>query len=95
MKTIRHGIPRSVTGWAIDSNYTDIDGREYHGFLGLHYFSYEPSLVQGAYNVMGVAVWLNREEARQANASHKAKNYVAHPDARVVKVIVDVGLASS
>jgi hypothetical protein len=69
-------------GWAIDLNSS-----EGHGLMGYGYFGWERPEHCSAYKT---AVFSTREKARKALREYKAREWIAFPHARIVKVRVGV-----
>lgn len=84
-------MKKSFTAWAIDTNYTDIDGSYRPGFIGLyHWVDGSPPQIPPTLEGCRVALFKTREIARKILRADKSHPYRANPDARVVKVFVTV-----
>ena len=71
------------TAWAIETNYTDIDGSKYNGFIGIYYFQRETTK---PYQSLTTATFSTREEARRHLPI--VKTQYGFPKAKVVKITI-------
>ena len=81
-KKMKKSLVESRMAWAINTNYTDIDGKYYPGFIGVLYFN--PDIP--TYQDNRICLFRTRKDAR----IHFKKIYPSFPKAKIVKVRITI-----